>query len=555
MDSTMKTVTAARPRGQSARMALLLPSLFSLAFLMGGGEANGQQDPRDAELAALRARVAALEAAYLAEAERTPRLLPAVDPTEPFDESYLATDSAEPAAIRAEIEKYFDEKAHAEQEALVQAERDGHVIGSDLAMTPRWNHGLELSTKHKDFRLHLGGRTQFDTSWYQVNDNVQDNINVPYEDGIDFRRARLRVEGTLYEVMDWAVEYDFANAIRVRNAAGSGELDEVITSFSELWWTFKEMPYLGNLRIGNQREPIGFEHLSSSRFLPLLERSYNQDAFYGGTFNGFCPGVQAFHSYDDEHGSWALGVFKPVDNVFAYNATGTGHAVTGRITRLLWYLGEGNSLLHVGASGRQFSPVEDRIRYRTRDAVRSGISAGWPIPADTGNVFGDSGQWINGELAAVHGSWTVQGEYLVSFLNDARASADGVPSADALTYHGGYVQVFYFLTGEHDRYNRKTCVFERVIPHENAFLVDAEGQCLWGRGAWQMGARYNYLDLNDQGINGGQLHNGTWGLNWFLNPNTKVQFNYSVTHRDAPLLAELGDGWANGWGIRFAHDF
>ena len=70
-----------------------------------------------------------------------------------------------------------------------------------------------------------------------------------------------------------------------------------------------------------------------------------------------------------------------------------------------------------------------------------------------------------------------------------------------------------------------------------------------------MAARYNYLDLNDNGLNGGILHNFTAGLNWFWNPNMKIQFDYMATHRDAALAGNLGDGWINGWGIRVASDF
>jgi phosphate-selective porin OprO/OprP len=114
--------------------------------------------------------------------------------------------------------------------------------------------------------------------------------------------------------------------------------------------------------------------------------------------------------------------------------------------------------------------------------------------------------------------------------------------------------VLYFLTGENDRYNRKTGAFDRVIPYENFFLVrDPDGNHTCGLGAWQVGVRYNYLDLNDSGINGGILHNVTAGVNWFLNPNMKVQYNYIATHRD--VVGTAGDGWINGWGVRVAHDF
>jgi phosphate-selective porin OprO/OprP len=111
----------------------------------------------------------------------------------------------------------------------------------------------------------------------------------------------------------------------------------------------------------------------------------------------------------------------------------------------------------------------------------------------------------------------------------------------------------YFLTGEHDHYSKKNGFFERVTPTSNAFWV--RDTCCSGPGAWQVGARYDYLDLNDNGLNGGILHNITGGLNWFLNPNMKMQFNYVATHRDAPLAGNAGDGWIHGWGMRVAHDF
>ncbi len=426
----------------------------------------------------------------------------------------------------------------------------------DLDMSAKWNHGLELKSKNGDFRVHVGGRTQFDAGWFGVNDNVDANINEPYQNGVDLRRARLRVDGTMYKSIDWAAEYNFVEGQRTRNSAGTGTTDFAVTTFTDLYLTFKELPRVGNLRIGNQKEPIGFEHLVSSRFLPFMERSYNQDAFYGGSFNGFSPGIQAFNTYGCESGTWALGLFKPVSNGFAYSANDSEYAVTGRVTKLLWFADDASDLLHLGGSFRQFTTVDNQIRFRTREAVRTGLSTVWPIPADTGTLLGDDGTFFNGELVRVFGSWTFQAEYLVSFLTDAQtAGPPAGPLADEVMYHGGYVQLLHFLTGEHDNYDRKTGCFGRVIPLQNYRSRDGECGSPCGNGAWQIGARYNFLDLNDNGINGGELSNGTLGLNWFLNPNLKMQFDYILTHRDAPLAGDAGDGWINGFGYRLAVDF
>lgn len=469
--------------------------------------------------------------------------------------------------IRSIVEEYLSaHAAHVDAAAALASEAkpddgQGSEVGKDLSMTASWNNGLELATKDKAFRVHVGGRYQLDTGWFSVDPNVNNTLTPQYADGIDFRRARFRIDGTMYEVIEWACEYDFVNAARLRNAAGTGAQEIAVTAPTDLWWTFTHLPLVGNLRIGNQKEGIGFEHLVSSRFQPFMERSFNQDAFYGGAFNGFVPGAQFFNTYADEMGVWQLGIFKPTSSVFAFNTGDGDYSVTGRLTRLLWYEDEGRQLFHVGASARQATAVGNNfapgrnITFRTRDAIRTGLASNWPTPANTGNLFGDDMQWFNIELASVHGPWTFQAEWLVSSLQDAR-TAFAAPLGNTAVYHGGYIQLLYFLTGESDHYNRKTGFFERVKPFENFFFVEGEDcQNYFGRGAWQVGARYNYLDLNDNGINGGILHNGNFTLNWFLNPNMKVQFDYIATYRDAPLPANAGDGWIHGWGCRFAHDF
>ncbi len=452
--------------------------------------------------------------------------------------------SSEVADLELSAEPWTDSEFCEECFPEEKAEKD------PLGMTASWHHGLEIATKDKNFRVHIGGRTQLDVGWFNADQNVQDNINRPYENGADFRRGRIRIDGTMYSTIEWAVEYDFFNSFD-----DNGE-SRAITAPTDLWWQFKEVPWVGNIRIGNQKPAIGFEHLVSSRFLPFMERSYNQDAFYGGRYNGFLPGVAMFDNWGaNDLGTWNAGLFKPTDNVFAENAFSGDVAGVGRVSRLLWYENDGANLFHVGGSVWGSTTVEDVAVFRTRDAIRTGLSADWPVPATTGPLTGDDIVWLNGELAAVDGPWTFQSEYLVSEMSDAAMILGGVPqpSPGDVVYHGGYVQVMYFITGEHDRYNKLYGTFERVIPHRNFYFRRGCGAA--GPGAWQIGARYNYLDLNDNTIDGGILHNVTVGLNWFFNPNMKMQFNYMCTDRDAALGGDLGDGIIHGWGIRFAQDF
>ena len=109
--------------------------------------------------------------------------------------------------------------------------------------------------------------------------------------------------------------------------------------------------------------------------------------------------------------------------------------------------------------------------------------------------------------------------------------------------------MLYFLTGAHQPYNRKTATIDRVIPNRN-FNVWGDS---YGWGAWQAGIRYAYLDLQNKGVNGATLHDIVLGLNWFLNPNMKVQGNFAVDHREP--TPDGSSGWTYIFGTRVALDF
>ena len=533
----------------------------------------------ESELSALKARLDALEAqnADLRATVQQQQLQQQQPISTPAPYNFAPGIGGPPVSneqLRSVVEEYMSaHEANIEATAAsnAAAAAAGYEVGSDMKMTGSWNNGLEFSTKNKDFRVHIGGRTQFDAGWFNVDNNVYTQaggINTPspglgnvYGDGVDFRRARLRIDGTMYETIDWAAEYDFVNSAAISGTA------RAFTAPTDLWWQFKELPFLQNIKVGNQKEAIGFEHMVSSRFLPFMERSFNQDTFYGGLYNGFLPGITCLGTYgEDDVGTYNVGLFKPTNNVFAFNTGNGDYSLTGRMTRLLWWEDDGRQLLHVGLSLRQATAVSQNVgatatnefrshQFRTRDAIRTGLSANWPTPANI-TLFGDDEQTANAELVMVHGSFTMQAEYLVNSLQDARLNPLD-PLGNTAVYHGGYVQCLYFLTGESDHYNKKSGFFERVKPAENFFFVKDSSGCnnCFGRGAWQIGARYNYLDLNDGALNGGVLQNVTVGLNWFLNPNMKVQWNYMATHRDAPLPGNTGDGLIQGFGMRLAHDF
>jgi phosphate-selective porin OprO/OprP len=314
------------------------------------------------------------------------------------------------------------------------------------------------------------------------------------------------------------------------------------------------LPVVGHLRLGNMKEPIGLEHQTSSRFLDFLERSYLQDAYTGPFNNGFTPGLMFWDTSEDKRWHYDLGVFKNNSNIFAFGVGDGEYAVDARLTHLVWYdePTEGRYLCHVGVAASHRDCDDDLIRIRSRGSLRNGPPGPLnPVLADTGTYRANNQDLIALEGAVVWGPWLLQSEYIASFASDS-VRLNGVPLGTTFS-DGYYFEVLYFLTGEHRAYDYDRAAFGRVVPYDTFFLVRGMHGICHGRGAWQVGARYNYLDLRDDGLDGGVIQDWTLGVNWFLNPNLKIQWNYVLTHRDAP--GGIADGYIHGFGTRMAYDF
>jgi phosphate-selective porin OprO/OprP len=114
-----------------------------------------------------------------------------------------------------------------------------------------------------------------------------------------------------------------------------------------------------------------------------------------------------------------------------------------------------------------------------------------------------------------------------------------------VNFDGLYASASWFLTGETRPYDRRKACFSRVIPHHN---FD------WGRGgwgAWELAARYSFVNLNSENINGGRMSMLMTGLNWYLHPNLKMRFEYGLGH----VSSYYPEGYMNIFQTRLEVDF
>jgi phosphate-selective porin OprO/OprP len=418
-----------------------------------------------------------------------------------------------------------------------------------------WDNGLRFESDNQQWHVHVGGLAQLDSTWLIGPKGV---FAIPGggENGVEnsaatfLRRARLRVEGDVWDQFDFIIEYDFSHA--ENDASGNQPLSFGNIAGSpvpcNIWVQMRDVPILGNVRFGNQPKPIGMTNNTYPAFLPFMERPDNQDAFYAPFDAGFALGLSCRSWSESERLTWQYGIYRPSIDEFAISLN--KYSAGGRVTGLPWYEEDGQRLMHLGLGTWFGEVVQDQLRDRARPLLRNAPGYAVPILVDTGEIPGSRQYTLGPEFALVLGSLTVQAEWAVQFLTDADSPTTLKP-VGTVFFHGGYVEALYFLTGEHQEYVKREGVFGRVVPRSNYHCKKGD----WYRacGAWQVGVRFSYLDLNDRGIQGGTVYDWTVGLNWFLNPNMKVQLNYIAEHRDAPQ--GVVQGWINGVGVRAAYDF
>lgn len=358
------------------------------------------------------------------------------------------------------------------------------LLGGDPAEAPKVEEpGSSLLSINlaDDVTMKLFGRLFIDWGWFSGDTASYGDLN----DATAFRTARLGVSGTLFEEVDYKVEYDFAAD---NPAGGSTEAKDVYIGVKGT--------ALGEVRVGHFKEPFSIEQLTSSRFTTFMERSV-ADAFVPGRNSG----IAVLNNNPGETATWSLGAFRTTDN----NSAGAGDAeyrYSARVTAVPMIDEAGDSLIHVGGSVSYSTDESARFRSRPEsDFLDRTVDTG-TIAADDTTVLGLEGAWVEGPLS-------VQGEYNLASVSAASGGTDG-------DFSGFYGFVSWFLTGEHRNYKRTTGAFDRVKPMENFGA---------GNGAIELAARYSMIDLND-GPSTGEMNDVTVGVNWYLNPNSRVQLNW-----------------------------
>ncbi len=392
-----------------------------------------------------------------------------------------------------------------------------NTMAQETPFSFKWDNGFKLESSDQKVKLKFGGRVMIDHAFFSQ-DTGLDQVFGALEttSATEVRRARLFFSGTVYGNVDFKLDIGFEGGI---------------VALKDVYFGIKSIPVIGNLRVGNVKEPFRLEMLTSSKYITFSERSFNGD---------FSPirnsGILIFNDFLDKRISAQAGLFRNANGKTANDlAANDGYTFTGRVTGLVINDESKKQLLHLGLgySFKRPSSKEYKVASRPEEHLSSQKYINTGTIEDVENI-----KLVNFETAFVQGPFSLQAEYLLSNVNTGT-----VNPIDEYNFSSYYGQVSYFLTGERKQYKSSYSGFGRVKPKSNFGGTENKGL-----GAWEIALRYSNSDLNSKDVLGGGQSGITLGLNWYLNPVTRIMLN--------KVWANIKDvGNANAFQARFQVDF
>lgn len=413
----------------------------------------------------------------------------------------------------------------------VQAKQDKVVMA---------NGKPSLQSADGKFTANLHGVMQFDAAHYFQNDVPAAQTDArarDLNDGTNFRRARIGIDGKAFSVFNYNVLFDFGGT----GAEDAGKIQELWVEYAG----FKP----ARLRIGAFAPLLGLEDANSTNGMPFLERPAPAEIARSIAGGDRRSAIQLAANGDH----WSAAAAITGNTISSLNSAATGFnsqnydeqlGYTGRAT-IVPFHGQ-DWLVHAGVNASYVSHLPDAgptatLRYAAQLRDRPELTVDTTRLVDTGSIDARHLSHYGFELAGQMKSFYVQGEYF-HYSIDRRTSGLADPS-----FHGWYVEGSWVLTGEARKYNTATAAFDApAIANPYSW-----GSNKWG--AFELAARYSDTDLNyrdgDVGViatpdvvRGGEQRIFTAGLNWYLNPVVRLMFDYQHVDIDRINAAGLEIG-------------
>jgi phosphate-selective porin OprO/OprP len=327
-----------------------------------------------------------------------------------------------------------------------------------------------------DSEVSFEGLIQADGNWFS-NDVV--DLNGTGNDGNDtefeMRRAELVLKGKGPGNVEWVMGYD----------AKANKWLDVNAKYK----------FGGNgnhyVMFGQFKQPNSLEELSSTKNNDFVSKAMVTNTF------GLSRRLGGSYTIGDSN--WGVTAAAFGRELTKNLAHGSGYGARGYFAPI----NDKGSIVHLGLSYAEYDTDADTLRVRARPdadlATARLIDTGSMTDTDRIKTLGLEGMWVRGPFK-------LQGEYMESKVSRYAGGSQDFKGT------GGYVSGVWNITGETWGYKGGTPT--TPLPNEPA------------SGMWQVGLRYDTMDLNDSGVLGGKMDTVTAGVNWYWRSNFKFMLDY-----------------------------
>ncbi len=320
------------------------------------------------------------------------------------------------------------------------------------------------------------GMLQVDGNWYDNDVADLDGRDDGRDRATGIRRSEFGIRGKAPGGFDWVVAYDF-------------EAEKFLDTNIGFSFPARADGSTHRLQLGQFKQPHSLEELSSSKNNDFIAKAAATATFATGRRLG------VGYAYEARDLGASLSWFGR--ELTDGQAEGAGFAARGYWAPVN---AEGN-VLHLGLSRVDRDTADDSLRLRARpnadfSAVRV-VDTGGFTDADRIATTGLEAMWIRGPIK-------LQGE--VHHVDVERLVTGNYSGS------GGYASAVWNVGGE--TWGYRGGLPRTASPGEDRF------------GMWQLGLRYDRLDLDDGGVAGGRMDAWTVGANWYWRKHLKLMLNY-----------------------------
>ncbi len=415
-------------------------------------------------------------------------------------------EEAIPPAVQKRLEELEQKVRLLERQQEVSEEVRTADKAKQTATVSAGSEGFAIKSTDGDFQLKLRGLLHADSRWFFASDTSDDTFTL--------RRARPFIEGTVFKLFDFRFMPDFAGGKTV---------------IQDAYVDARFLPWL-QIKGGKFKTPFGIERLQSASAIRFVERALpnnlvpNRDI--GGELHGELGGgvfgyaLAGLNGVNDGRSSDDIGdIDNNVDKDFAGRIFAHPFQSTSIVP--LQGLGIGFAASYVDATGSEASP--NLPSYRTSGQQRFFAYRGTTFADGERLRLSPQGYYYYGPLGLL---W----EY-VNVSQDVARNIDGASRADQLDHDAWQLAASYVLTGEESTY--------KGVKPKRPFAFQSGSY-----GAFEVKARYSELSIDDDSFAGGadsfadptaaaaQARAFAIGLNWYLNQNVKLVFDYEQTSFD-----------------------